>query len=1060
MSRINRRAKYGVVATLLVATLAAAAPLPELQWRLLGPFRGGWTTLATGIADEPDTYLFGAAGGGVWKTVNSGRTWTPIFDHAGSSASIGALAVAPSDSKVIYVGTGQPEPRYDIAAGDGVYRSTDGGQSWVHVGLEATRHIGAILVDPHDSRTLLVGALGHMFGPNPERGIYRSVDGGATWSHTLAISADTGVVDLAADPTNPQRIYAAAWEARNYPWLSYFKPIGGLGSAIYTSADGGQSWSLLGGAGWPAGALGRIGLAVTHTAQGTRIYASIDAEEVGGLYRSDDGGAHWKKVNEARAVTNWYTSRLTVAPDNPDVIYHVGQSIHYSRDAGQTFTIIRGAPGGDDYHHLWINPKHPARMAVSSDQGTVISVDGGQTWGEWYNQPTGQFYHLAADNQFPYRVYSGQQDSGTVSIASRSDYGSLNFRDWNPVGGDERDDVLPDPADPRIVYASGLGGKVTRWDARHGQSREITPWPVSSYGKRQTSVKYRYTWITPLTASQRAPYPLYVGSQLVWRSVDQGEHWQIISPDLTGKSAAAARCDGDVALADARACGYGVIFNIAPSPLNNTLIWVGTDDGLVQLTRDAGAHWQAVTPPGLPGWARVNTVDPSALDPETAYVAADNHRQDDFAPYAWRTHDGGRSWQSISAGLPRGHFLAVVRADPVRRGLLYAGTDAGVLVSLDDGEHWQPLQLNLPPAWVRDLLVHGNDLIAATQGRALWVLDDVSPLRALVPGDTTTRLFVPATAYRVQPNSNRDTPLPAETAVGSNPPAGVAIDYALGADVTGVVTLEIHDAQGALVRRYSSLDQPPDPHAHRYFAADWLKPAAVLAATPGLHRFVWDLRYAQPRAVEYQYSIGAVYGLNTLTLPAGAMVVPGSYEVVLKAGGHQWRQPLTVKADPRVTTTIPELQRELAYLKSAGDALDEAFVGHGEVAAVRKQLATLRPTLSGALLAAADAFDKHSAVLAKSAEGTDADFGAISTAITALAAGVEGADYAPTSGQQAALDDYRDRLHTAVELWHALRGGELVALNQQLAAAAKPAIAVPAPAQFVDEPDDEGQDLP
>jgi len=1051
---------FSALIALLIPALVAAAPLPDLHWRLLGPFRAGWSTMATGIAGQPDTFLFGAAGGGVWKTVNAGRTWVPIFDGAGAASSIGALAIAPSDPQVIYVGTGQPEPRYDIAAGDGVYRSVDGGKTWAHVGLEATRHIGAILVDPHDSKTLLVGALGHMFGPNSERGIYRSVDGGATWSHTLAINADTGVVDLAVDPANAEHIYAAAWEARNYPWLSYFKPIAGPGSAIYSSADGGKSWSVLGGAGWPTGALGRIGLAVTHTTQGTRIYASIDSENSGGLYRSDDAGAHWQKVNKAAPVTNWYTSRLTVAPDDPDGVYFVGQSIHYSRDAGQTFTIIRGAPGGDDYHHLWINPRHTERMVTTSDQGTAVSVDGGKSWSEWYNQPTGQFYHLGADNGFPYRVYAGQQDSGTVSIASRSDYGSLTFRDWNPVGGDERDDDIPDPADANIVYTTGLGGRLNRWDARHGQSRDITPWPVSSYGKRQTTVKYRYTWITPLAVSQLAPHPLYVGSQLLWRSVDRGEHWQIISPDLTGKLSSAQRCDADVQVADAAACGYGVIFNIAPSPLSNALIWVGTDNGLVQLTRDAGVHWQDVTPQGLPHWARVNTIDPSALEENTAYVAVDNHRQDDFAPYAWRTHDGGRSWQPISAGLPRDHFLAVVRADPVKRGLLYAGTDAGVYVSLDDGEHWQALQLNLPQAWVRDLLVHGNDLVAATQGRALWVLDDLSPLRTLSEAGDRTHLFAPATAYRVHSNNNHDTPLPAETAVGMNPPAGAVIDYALAAGEAGPITLEIYDAQGALVRRFASDDKPIAARAHRYFAADWLKPLPVLAATPGAHRFIWDLRYPQPRAISYEYGIGAVYGVNTPTLPAGAYVLPGRYEVVLRTGAQQWRQPLSVQADPRIATPMADLQRTLAYSMVAAQALDAAYVANGEVLALRKQLTALRPGLSGGLLEAANALEKQTTVLIKSAEGMDADFGTISEVIGGLAAGLEGADFAPTPGQQAGLDDYRGRLRQALTLWQSLRSVELGALNRALLDAGLTAIRLPPPEQFSSEPTEDGKDLP
>lgn len=1057
-------------AALLYALPAASwsAPLPDLQWRLLGPFRAGWGTMATGIADQPDTFYFGAAGGGVWKTVNAGRTWVPIFDGASASSSIGAIAVAPSDANTIYVGTGQPEPRYDIAAGDGVYKSADGGRSWTHVGLAATRHIGAILVDPRDANTVLVGALGHIFGANSERGVFRSSDGGAHWTQTLAINSDTGVVDLAADPANADHVYAAAWQARNYPWLSYFTPMKGAGSGVFASTDAGRTWRRLGGEGWPKGELGRIGLAVTHTSQGTRLYASIDSDEAGGLYRSDDDGAHWQKVNDAAAVATWYESRMTVEPGNPDGLFIVGQSIHYSRDAGKTFTIIRGAPGGDDYHYLWINPKHAERMITASDQGTVVSLDGGKTWGDWYNQPTGQFYHLGADNRFPYWVYAGQQDSGTVAIASRSDYGSLTYRDWHPVGGDERDDDVPDPGDPNIVYSSGLGGTVNRWDARTGQSRTITPWPVSSYGQRQTSVKYRYTWITPLAISQRAPYPLYVGSQLLWRSTDRGEHWQIISPDLTGKRVGARRCGGNVKVADARDCGYGVIFNIAPSPLSNDIVWVGTDSGLVQRTTDAGKSWQDVSPKDLPLWARVNTVDPSALDADSAYVAADNHRQDDFAPYAWRTHDGGRSWQSIVTGLPRDHFVAVVRSDPVKRGLLYAGTDAGVYVSFDDGDHWQPLQQNLPQAWVRDLLVHGNDLIAATQGRAIWVLDDVTPLRQWIAGtaadgrgdDVSTALIAPAVAYRVHPDNNHDTPLPPETPVGQNPPAGAIIDYRLGPDVTGPVTLEIHDAQGALVRRYSSADAPVPPRAHRYFAPQWLKPLPVLAATPGGHRFVWDLHYPQPRAISHEYSIGAVYGQNTPTLPAGAWALPGHYEVVLKAGDRQWRQPLTVKADPRIDTPLADLQRGFDFSRMAAAALEQAFVAHGQIHALRESLKSVQPKLNGSARSSAVALLKQTESVSQSEEDPGAGIDADSAVIGGLAAAIEGSDDAPTPGQHAALDQYRARLAGALQRWAELRDQSLPALNRQLVAAGHTAIVLPQPDQFAVEPTEEGKDLP
>ncbi|MCK9386701.1 MAG: hypothetical protein M0Q15_18985 [Nevskia sp.] len=1064
--RARRAALLTAVTLLLSSALPARAEnaaLPDLHWRQLGPFRAGWSTMAAGVPDQPDTFFFGAAGGGVWKTQNAGRTWAPLFDGAGPSSSVGAIAVAGHDGNVIYVGTGQPEPRYDIAAGDGVYRSADGGKTWTHVGLEQTRHIGAILVDRQNSDTLLVGAVGHLFGPNAERGVFRSEDGGQHWAQTLAISPDTGVVDLAADPTQPNIVFAAAWQWRNYPWLSYFTPIEGPGSGIYKSLDGGKTWARLNGEGFPDGALGRIGLAVTHTAQGIRVFASVASSRPGGvrgLYRSDDGGGHWLRVNDSDANTSWYNSRITIAPDDADTVYTFGQSIHRSRDAGKTFDIIKGAPGGDDYHQMWINPKHPERMVVTSDQGTVVSVDSGRSWSDWYNQPTGQFYHLAADNRFPYWIYAGQQDSGTVGIASRSDYGSITFRDWHPVGGDERDDDLPDPNDPNIVYSSGLGGRISRWDARNGQSRNITPWPVSSYGQRQTTVKYRYTWITPLAITPKA---LYVGAQTLFKSTDRGEHWRAISPDLTrDKTLAAplpARCGGNVTVTDAGDCGYGVIFNIAPSPRAENLIWIGTDNGRVQLTRDGGQHWANVTPPGLPAWARVNTVDPSALAEGTAYVAVDNHRQDDFAPYAWRTHDYGKTWAAISAGLPAGHFVAVVRADPVRAGLLYAGTDAGVYVSLDDGDHWQPLQLNLPQAWVRDLLVKGNDLIAATQGRAIWLLDDLSPLRQQKPGDGT-RLYAPATAYRLHPNNNKDTPLPLETAVGENPPPGAVIDYRLEAGSQGPVALEIRDARGALVRRYASDDVAPSRGAEQYFADVWLQPARPLPASPGAHRVIWDLRYPRPKAQGYEFSIAAVPGRDTATTPAGAFVPPGRYEIVLKAGGRDYRTALILKPDPRVTASAADYAHAAAFSQKVSSAIEQAYIGNGEVESVRAQILALQPTLTPALKAATAALLAATEPLVEKEAGIDADFATVGAAFAGLESDMESADAPPTQGQQQVFDDYSRRLSQGLSRWQQIKTKALPKLNISLEAAVLPILKVPAPEDFAPHEEGGGVDLP
>ncbi|MCW8807721.1 MAG: hypothetical protein OQK79_06360, partial [Rhodanobacter sp.] len=848
---------------------AAESPIPAsvtgaLEWRQLGPFRGGWATMAAGVPTQPDTFYIGTAGGGVWKSNDAGRTWQSLFDRQPAS-SVGALAVAPSDPNIIYVGTGQVAARYDVGAGNGVYRSADGGQHWQHVGLDDTRHIGKILVDPEHPDTVLVGALGHYFGPNHERGVFRSTDGGKSWKQTLFVDADTGIVDMAADPANPEIVYAAAWQVRNYPWLSYFQPNAGPGSGLYRSVDGGVSWARLGGKGWPGGTLARIGLAA---ASGGRVYAVVDdasSPKQSGLYRSDDGGATWQVTSHEGWLANDYFSRITVDPGDRDRIYSAGQSIRRSDDGGKTWEVFKGAPGGDDYHYLWIDPKDTRRMISVSDQGAVVTVNGGQSWGSWYNQPTGQFYHLAADNRFPYWIYSGQQDSGTVGIASRSDYGSISFRDWRPVGGDERDYDLPDPADANIVFGSGLGGRLSRWNRQTGVVQNVTAWPVSSYGLRPTEYKYHYTWITPIAFAARAPYPLYLGAQVLFRSTDQGQHWGVISPELNGKRAGATHCDGKPSAAEARACGYGVIYSIAPSPLSNDEIWIGTDDGLIQLTRDGGKSWHNVTPKGLPAWARISTLDASALQPGTAYAAVDMHRQDEFLPHVWRTHDYGASWTDISAGLPTGSFVDVVRADPVRAGLLYAGTDRGVFVSFDDGGHWQSLQRNLPTAWVRDLLVHGNDLIAATQGRAIWVLDDVTPLRQVSAAiaRAPAHLYVPAPAVRVRANENKDTPLPPETPLGQNPPAGAVIDYRLASAAKGPVTLEIRDSGGNLVRRFASNEEVESRQARVYVADVWLNRTPSPGDGPGHHRFVWDLRHQPPPTVRASYSIAAVPHLPT-----------------------------------------------------------------------------------------------------------------------------------------------------------------------------------------------------
>ena len=685
-------------------------------------------------------------------------------------------------------------------------------------------------------------------------------------------------MDLARDPEYPQIVYAALWTFRMHPWLDYFQPQVGMGSGIYKSKDRGENWERLDGAGLPEGPLGRIGLAVAPGSRGRFVYATVAAAGKGsGLYCSHDGGMNWTLVKEDAGLADTYFSRITVNPQDSNDVYVMGRSIRRSTDGGRTFSIFKGAPGGDDYHFLWINPLDPTTMITASDQGCVATVDGGKTWSSWYNQPTGQFYHLAVDDQFPYKIYSGQQDNGTVSISSRGPYGVIEERDWHPVGGDERDYMVPKPGDPSIVFGSGLGGYVSRFNEVTRQVANVSPWPVGSYAARPSSVRYRYTWITPLAFSPLGSHALYMGAQVLFRSVDDGNHWDVISPDLSGKSRDTANCS-DPDLGNARDCGFGVIYTIAPSNLEEKQIWIGTDDGLIQRTTDGGKRWSNVTPHEIPLWGRVTSIDPSYSSPRKAYVAVDLHRLGRSEPLLLKTPDGGKNWETINHGLPRDEYTTVLRCDPKRDGLLYAGTNRGVYVSFDDGEYWQSLSLNFPTTWVRDLVVHENDLVAGTQGRGIWVLDDLSPLRQMNETVMSGNVFLfrPAAAWRLRGNENHDTPPPPSTPLGQNPPTGAVLDYWMKDSTDGEVTLTISDAVGKVVRRFSSNDKKDMLNANQYFQQEWLGLEDRLSTTQGMHRFVWDLRYQRPSAIGYSYSIAAVWPRGHPIAPQGPLVLPGN----------------------------------------------------------------------------------------------------------------------------------------------------------------------------------------
>ena len=844
-----------------------------LQWRSIGPYRGGRTVAAAGAGDGR-TFYTGAVGGGVWKTEDAGRTWRPIMDGEPVS-SIGAVTVAPSDPNVVYVGSGEADMRSDIIAGNGMYRSRDAGATWTHIGLDDSRQIGRILVDPKDPRALLVAVLGHGYGPNDTRGVYRSTDGGDTWQRTLFHDRDTGAIDLAATPDGAT-VYASLWQTRRPPWNTY-PPSHGPGGGLYVSHDRGITWTQLGGNGFPSEGLGKIGLAVAPS-DPKRIYAIVDAK-AGGLYRSDDAGATWTLANaDARLWDRgWYFCHVAVDPSDANLVYVSDTSVYRSTDGGAHVEAIKGSPDGDDFHQLWIEPGNGAHLALASDQGTSISINATRTWSSWFNQPTGQFYHVAVDDAFPYRVYGAQQDSGAAMIRSRSDHAGIEERDWRPItAGGESGYIAPDPEHPGIVF----GDKVAREDLHTYQTRDVSP----TTGRPGP---WRDEWTLPLAFGPNDA--LYFANQIVFRTRDGGGSWQAISPDLTrAHDGTPATLDPATAADAATDEPRGVVWSLSPSQRDANVVWAGTDDGLVRLTTNGGKSWQDVTPPGITPWSHVSGIDASPFDARSAYVAVERHRLDDEAPYLYVTHDAGRTWRAATDGIPDGSFVNAVRADPVRAGLLYAATETGVFVSFDDGRAWQSLRLNMPVVSVRDLVVHDGDLAIATHGRAFWILDDVEPLRELATdGGAHARLFAPRIAIRTRPGNDEAEASPPETPVGENPPNGAYVDYVVPPTATGPVAIEIVAANGASIRRVASTDVPhPIDPKDVPFPAYWIVTPQPPPATPGMHRFVWDFR------------IGA---------DDGPFAPPGRYTVRATIAGHTFAQPLVLRRDPRIHASDADL---------------------------------------------------------------------------------------------------------------------------------------------------------
>jgi photosystem II stability/assembly factor-like uncharacterized protein len=990
---------------LLFAALPLAAQVDPtlfagMRWRGIGPFRGGRTVGAVGVPSQPSVFFIGVNNGGVWKTSDYGRVWTPLFDDQ-PTGSVGAIAVAESNPNVLYVGSGEGLQRPDLSTGDGIYQSTDGGKTWTHLGLRDGQQIAQVIVDPKDPNRLFVAVLGHPYGPNEERGIFRSTDGGATFQKVLYKNENVGGIDVIFDPSNSQTVYAALWEARQGPWEN--GEFHGPGSGVYKSTDGGGTWHPLGG-GLPAEGLGRVGLEVSRS-EPRRLYAVVDAAKNSGIYRSDDAGESWKNVNTDERL--WGRpgdfNEVRADPKNPDVVYVANVVTWKSTDGGKTFKSFRGAPGGDDYHRLWINPDNPEIILNASDQGAIITVNGGQTWSSWYNQPTAQMFHVNADNAFPYRLCGGQQESGSACVASRGDDGLITFRDWSPVAMEEYGYAVPDPLDPDII----VGGKITRWDRRTKQVVNIAPKPLRGPG-------YRVVRTQPVVYSLADPHVLFFASNTLWKTINRGETWSEISPDLTRKTWSVPAAVG-VYAPDVKVTQRGVIYAVAPSPLDINRIWAGTDDGLIHVTADGGKTWSDVTPPQLGPWWKVSVMEASHFDAGEAYAAINTFRLDDLRPHILRTKDGGKTWSEIVSGIPAAGVVNVVREDPKTRDLLFAGTERETFVSFDDGDHWQSVRLNMPASSIRDLIIKDDDVAVATHGRGFWILDDIEPLRQARAAAATAHLFKPAPTYRFH-NKNTDTPLPPDEPTGQNPPDGAVIDYWLPAASTTPVTIEIADGAGNVIRRYASSDKVEPPKDEGNIPWYWIRPVTAPSAGAGGHRFVWDLHHT-PLPGKPSYPISAV-PYDTPPSPTSPVVPPGTYSVRLTANGKTLSQPLTVKLDPRVKTTDAALARQYALSKQVYDALLRIETSLADVKALRARLKT----------AGAAALEKRVAELegggdtvpAAPGAGKSESYSSVSASLHTLFGLLQSADAAPTPAAEAAVGARLKALEEVERAWRAL----------------------------------------
>lgn len=955
-----------------------------LRWRSVGPFRGGRVTAVAGIASQPLVYYMGATGGGVWKTDDAGTTWNNVSDGFVRTGSVGAVSVAQSNPNVVYVGMGEACLRGNLSSGDGVYKSTDAGKTWTHVGLPDSSQIGRLSIHPANPDVAYVAAIGHPYGPNAERGVFRTKDGGASWQKVLFVDDKTGAADITMDPSNPQVLYATTWQMLRTPWNIFTT---GPGSAIYKTTDGGDTWSKLT-TGLPTAHLGKIGVTVSPV-NPQRVWATVEAEDKGGVYRSDDGGRTWQLLNDSFNMTSrqYYYGHIFADPQDLDTVYTFCAKYFYkSTDGGNTYTEVQTPHS--DYHDLWIDPKDHLRMVNGSDGGAAVTFNGGRTWSSLDNQPTAQFYAVITDKSVPYRIYGSQQDNTTVSIASRTGGAGITVTDWHPVAGGESGYLAPTPSNPPVVYGGSYFGLLTRYDERTGETRNITVWPDYNGGRTAADVKYRFQWTYPIIVSPHDGNTLYTGAQVVLRSTNGGQGWEAISPDLT-RNDKAKQQGGRLEEY------YSTIFTIAESRREKGVIWTGSDDGLVHLTRNGGRDWQNVTPPAVQPFTRINIVEASPHDAGTAYLAVTRYQLDDFKPYIFKTTDYGKTWQQIASGMPERSFVRTVREDPKRKDLLFAGTETGVFYSLDGGGRWQSLQLNLPVVPITDLTVNDDDLIASTQGRAFWVLDDITPLHSMSDALSTAavHLFPPRDAVRTR----RAGVGRGAAGVGQNPPSGAVVTYSLGS--AQAVTLEFIDARGAVVRSVSSTDRNGP------------------AGAPGVHRYVWDMRYPDAHGIDG----GTFMAGGNLR---GPVALPGTYQVRMKAGGQTLTQPLRIVADPKNDAKLADLQEQFDLLMQIRDKVSAVHDAVNEIKKLRAGLASRRDRAAAARLdAALDAVQKELAELRFA--GFDDQMLVfdlkLNNRVAALQNYVAQGDYAPTEQQYSVFRELSSAIETALAKLATLR---------------------------------------